>query len=121
MYLVAKPLNRSEARVDFIAIQALLLFVCKSLCYHANYFLVSIISRSPLTSVSYKGLVTYFHRTVKWSVVLFIASWPKSGNQCVKSGAYPYRFPPFAEIGQISVPNKYSPRGRRTKGREGGS
>ena len=66
---VAKPLNRSEARVDFVVIQTLLLFLCKSLCYHANYFVVSIISRSPLTSLSYKGLVT-FHRTVKWSTVL---------------------------------------------------
>ena len=34
--LVAKPLNRSEARVDFVVIQTLLLFICKSLCYHAN-------------------------------------------------------------------------------------
>ena len=36
--VVAKPLNRSEARVDFVVIQTqtLLLFVCKSLCYHAN-------------------------------------------------------------------------------------
>ena len=29
--LVAKPLNRSEARDDFVVIQTLLLFVCKSL------------------------------------------------------------------------------------------
>ena len=34
--LVAKPLNRSEARVDFVVIQTLLLFISKSLCYHAN-------------------------------------------------------------------------------------
>ena len=34
--LVVKPLNRSEARVDFVLIQTLLLFTCKSLCYHAN-------------------------------------------------------------------------------------
>ena len=36
--LVANALNRSEARVDFVVIQTqtLLLFVCKSLCYHAN-------------------------------------------------------------------------------------
>ena len=33
---VAKPLNRSEAIVDFVVIQTLLLFICKSLCYHAN-------------------------------------------------------------------------------------
>ena len=36
MCLVAKPLNRSEARVDFVVIQTLLLFICTSLCYHAN-------------------------------------------------------------------------------------
>ena len=65
--LVAKPLNRSNARVDFVVIQTLLLFVCKSLCYHVNYFCVSIISRSPLTSLSYEALVT-FHRTVKYSI-----------------------------------------------------
>ena len=34
--LVAKPLNRSEAKVDFVVIQTLLLFISKSLCYHAN-------------------------------------------------------------------------------------
>ena len=37
MCLVAKPLmNRGEGRVDFVVIQTLLLFICKSLCYHAN-------------------------------------------------------------------------------------
>ena len=65
--LVAKPLNRSEATGDFVVIQTLQLFVCKSLCYHANYFCISIISRSPPTSLSYKGLVT-LHTTVKWSI-----------------------------------------------------
>ena len=34
--LVTKPLNRSEARVDFVVIQTLFLSLCKSLCYHAN-------------------------------------------------------------------------------------
>ena len=34
--LVAKPLKRSEAKVDLIMIQTLLLFICKLLCYHAN-------------------------------------------------------------------------------------
>ena len=34
--LVAKPLNRSEATGDLVVIQTLLLFICKSLCYHAN-------------------------------------------------------------------------------------
>ena len=36
MCLVAKPLNRSEARVDFVVIQTLLLFIFRSPCYHAN-------------------------------------------------------------------------------------
>ena len=34
--LVAQPLNRSEAKVDLVMIQILLLFKCKLLCYHAN-------------------------------------------------------------------------------------
>ena len=34
--LVVKPLNRSEARVDFVVIQTLLRFICKSHFYHAN-------------------------------------------------------------------------------------
>ena len=31
--LVAKPLNRSEAKVDLVMVQTLLLFKCKLLCY----------------------------------------------------------------------------------------
>ena len=34
--LVAKPLDRSEARGDLVMIQNLLLFKCRLLCYHAN-------------------------------------------------------------------------------------
>ena len=34
--LVTKPLNRSEAEVDFVVRQTLLLFKCKLLCYHTN-------------------------------------------------------------------------------------
>ena len=34
--LVAKPLNRSEAKVDLVMIQTLLLFICKLFCYRAN-------------------------------------------------------------------------------------
>ena len=44
--LVAKPMHRSEARVDFVVRQTLLFFICRPLCYHANYFRVSIVSRS---------------------------------------------------------------------------
>ena len=36
VHLVAKPLNRSEAKGDLVMIQTLLLFKCKLLCYHAN-------------------------------------------------------------------------------------
>ena len=34
--LVAKPLNRNEAKGDLVLIQTLLLFKCKLLFYHAN-------------------------------------------------------------------------------------
>ena len=34
--LVAKRLYRSEAGVNFVVIQTLLLLICKSFCYHAN-------------------------------------------------------------------------------------
>ena len=43
--LVAKPLNRSEAKVDLVVIQTLLLFKCKLLCHHFNWILVSITAR----------------------------------------------------------------------------
>ena len=36
VYLVAKPLNRNEAKGDLVMIQTFLLFKCKLLCYHAN-------------------------------------------------------------------------------------
>ena len=54
--LVAKPLNRSEANVDFVMIQTLLLFKCKLLCYHTNLILVSMTTRSPPASLQIKGL-----------------------------------------------------------------
>ena len=34
--LVAKPLDRSEAKGDLVMIQTLLLLKCKLICYHAN-------------------------------------------------------------------------------------
>ena len=34
--LVAKPLNRSEAKGDLVMKQTLLLLKCKLICYHAN-------------------------------------------------------------------------------------
>ena len=34
--LVAKSLNRSEAKGDHVMIQTLLLLKCKLICYHAN-------------------------------------------------------------------------------------
>ena len=69
--LVAKPLNRSEAKGDLVMIQTLLLFKCKLLCYHANWILVSITTRSPSASIQIKGLATKY-TTVKWPIVLVI-------------------------------------------------
>ena len=56
--LVAKPLNRSEAKVDLDMIETLLLFKCKLLFYHVNWILVSITARSPSASLQIKGLTT---------------------------------------------------------------
>ena len=67
--LVAKPLNRSEAKGDLVMIQTLLLFKCKLLCYHANWILVSITTRSPSASLQIKGLATKY-TTVKWPIKL---------------------------------------------------
>ena len=66
--LVAKPLNRNEAKGDLVMIQTLLLFKCKLLCYHANKILVSITTRSPSASLQIKGLATKC-TTVKWPIV----------------------------------------------------
>ena len=66
--LVAKPLNRNEAKGDLVMIQTLLLFKCKLLCYHANWILVSITTRSPSASLQIKGLATKY-TTVKWPIV----------------------------------------------------
>ena len=65
--LDTKPLSGSEAQVDLVLIQTLLLLICKSFNCYANQFLISIVSRSTQTSLSYRGLVKY-HRTVKWSI-----------------------------------------------------
>ena len=65
--LVAKPLNRNEAKGDLVMIQALLLFKCKLLCYQANWILVSIPTRSPSASLQIKGLATKY-TTVKWPI-----------------------------------------------------
>ena len=69
--LVAKPLNRNEAKGDLVMIQALLLFKCKLLCYHANLILVSISTRSPSASLQIKGLATKY-TTVKWPIAHMI-------------------------------------------------
>ena len=67
--LVAKPLNRNEAKCDLVMIQTLLLFKCKLFCYHANWILVSITTRSPSASLQIKGLATKYI-TVKWPIVI---------------------------------------------------
>ena len=66
VYLVAKPLNRSKAKVDLV-MKTLLLFKCKLLCYHANKILVSITTRSPSASLQIKSLATKY-TTVKWLI-----------------------------------------------------
>ena len=65
--LVAKPLNRNEAKGDLVMIQTLLLFKCKLLCYHANWILVSITTRSLSASLQIKGLATKY-TIVKWPI-----------------------------------------------------
>ena len=70
--LVAKPLNRNEAKGDLVMIQTLLLFKCKLLCYHANKIQVSIITRSPSASLQIKGLATKYI-TVKWPIANIFA------------------------------------------------
>ena len=66
--LVAKPLNRSEAKDDLVMIQTLLLFKYKLLCYHADQILVPITTWSPSALLQIKDLVTKY-TTVEWPVV----------------------------------------------------
>ena len=69
MCLVAKPLNRNEAKGDLVMIETLLFFKCKLLCYHANQILVSLTTRAPSASLQIKGLATKY-TTVKWPIVM---------------------------------------------------
>ena len=62
--LVAKPLNRREAKVDLVMIQTLLLLKCTLLSYLASKILVSITTMSPLASLQIKDLATKY-TTVK--------------------------------------------------------
>ena len=69
--LVAWPLNESEAGVDLVLIETLLLFVCK---WHENSIInmrkagrFLSLTRSPPASLSFKGQATE-QETVKWSV-----------------------------------------------------
>ena len=66
--LVAKPLNRSEAKGDLVMIQTLLLFKYKLLCYHADQILVFITTWSTSASLQIKDLATKY-TTVEWPVV----------------------------------------------------
>ena len=63
--LVARPLNRSEAKGDLVMIQTLLL--SKVLCFHAKQKLVSITTRSSSASLQIKGLATK-STAVKWPI-----------------------------------------------------
>ena len=90
--LVAKPLNRSEAKGDLVLIQTFLLSKCKLLCYHADQILVSITTRSPSASLQVKGLATEY-TTVKWAVCLpslhILITKPCSD---LKNWAYTFQF-----------------------------
>ena len=72
--LGTKSLSVSEAQVDLVLIQTLLVLICKSFSCYANQFLVSIMSRSTQISLPYRGLVTCL-RTVKWSIMLSISQF----------------------------------------------
>ena len=65
--LVAKPLNRNEAKGDLVMIQTLLLFKCKLLCNYTNKILVSVTTWSTSASLQIKGLATKY-TTVKWPI-----------------------------------------------------
>ena len=67
MCLVAKPLNKSEAKGDLVTIQMVLLFKSKFFCYHASKILVSVTTRSPSALLQIKGLATKY-TTIKWPI-----------------------------------------------------
>ena len=74
--LVTWPLGGSESGGNFVSIQTLLLFTCRSCCSRANYFAftyekheVCIKTRSTPASLPLKGQVTR-HATVKWTIPL---------------------------------------------------
>ena len=86
MCLVAKPLNRSEAKGDLVMIQTLLLFKCKLLCYHANWILVSITTGSPSASLQIKGLATKY-TTVKFPIQRIGLTWRPGFRNLKKEGS----------------------------------
>ena len=81
--LVVKPLIRSVAKGDLVIIQTLLFFKCKSLCYHANYILVLITTRSSSASLQIKGLATKY-TTIKWSIGQLQKFLSTSDNSCLE-------------------------------------
>ena len=83
--LVAKPLEKSEAKVDLVMIKTLLLFQCKLLCYHSNWSLLQYGHLQPLSKS--KGLATKY-TTVKWPIVtrpmcLLLGAGKSCLNVCV--------------------------------------
>ena len=58
VWVLAKPLNRSEAKGDLVMIQTLLLFKFKLLCYHARYWSLGLRLGSPSASLQTKGWTT---------------------------------------------------------------
>ena len=58
VWLLAKPMNRSEAKGDLVMIRTLLLFKFKLLCYHARYWSQGLGLGSPSASLQTKGWTT---------------------------------------------------------------
>ena len=60
VWLLAKPMNRSEVKGDLVVTQTLLLFKCKLLCYHARYWSqgLGLGLGSPSASLQTKGWTT---------------------------------------------------------------
>ena len=60
VWLLAKPMNRSEAKGDLVVTQTLLLFKCKLFCYHARYWSqgLELGLGSPSASLQTKGWAT---------------------------------------------------------------
>ena len=105
--LVAKPLNRSEAKVDLVIIQTLLLFKCKLLCYHANQILFSITTRSPSSSLQIKGLATVHNCKMAYCTYVIPSNnmcHGRKGTHCFHSFSVSNEY--LSHVGQLCFTNK---------------